>query len=57
MRIGWRSFKDSDNIVLIDNVIGTGCTMAKAMHLIHKQCDALCIAVDWKTFNSYNFDE
>ena len=48
---------DKSNIILVDDVIGTGCSMAKCMQLLGRQCEAMCIAVDWETFNSYNWDE
>ena len=41
-------------IILIDNVIATGLTTQKCMHLLDRECSALCIAVDNETFNTYN---
>lgn len=48
-------FCDS-SIVLLDNVVATGCTTKAAMNIIGKSCDALCIAVDWDKYNKYNKD-
>ena len=48
---------DAENIVIVDDVIGTGAIIAKAIQLIGKPCQAMCVAVDWNTFNSYNWYE
>jgi hypothetical protein len=46
---------DGLNIVLMDNVIDTGVTMARCIDLIGHPCEAMCIAVNWENYNQYNW--
>lgn len=43
------------NIVLMDNVIDTGVTMARCIDLIGHPCEAMCIAVNWENYNKHNW--
>lgn len=51
-----RGIPPSEDIILVDNVIATGTTMSAALRAIGRPCDALCIALDYKTFKKANPD-
>jgi len=46
---------DGHNIILVDNVIDTGSTMAKCIELLQRPCEAMCVAVNWENYNNHNF--
>jgi len=46
---------EKDNVILVDNVIDTGATMARCIDLLHRPCEAMCIAVNWENYNKNNW--
>ena len=50
-----KDLEEYGHIILVDNVIDTGATIARCIDLLGRPCEAMCIAVNWENYNKNNW--